>query len=104
MDRDAKILYTTADLSESNLGSVNGAVTLTLQGDTKVGTLNDDGTLKEDTGNVYGGGDASWVNNTSTPANAYTVVNLKGNTEVYGDVFGGGNKGPVSGSTTVKIE
>ena len=104
MDRDAKKLYTTADLSESNLGSVNGAVTLTLQGDTKVGTLNDDGTLKKDTGNVYGGGDASWVNNPETPANAYTVVTLKGNTEVYGDVFGGGNKGPVSGSATVKIE
>ena len=89
--------------SLENLGVVTGAVNLTLQGKTKVGTLV--GTsLVEGTGNVYGGGDASKVNNAETPANAYTVVTLKGKTEVYGDVFGGGNKGEVSGSATVKIE
>lgn len=89
--------------SLENLGVVTGAVKLTLQGETKVGTLV--GTsLVEGTGNVYGGGDASKVNNAETPANAYTVVTLKGKTEVYGDVFGGGNEGEVSGSTTVNIE
>ena len=90
--------------SLDNLGVVTGAVNLTLQGNTKVGTLNSDGTLKENTGNVYGGGDASWVNNADNPSKASTTVTLKGNTEVYGDVFGGGNKGVVSGSATVNIE
>ena len=90
--------------SLDNLGAVTGAVKLTLQGNTTVGTLNDDGTLNENTGNVFGGGDASSVNNTETPANAYTFVTLKGNTQVYGDVFGGGNEGDVSGSATVNIQ
>ena len=90
--------------SLDNLGAVTGAVKLTLQGNTTVGTLNDDGTLNENTGNVFGGGDASSVNNTETPANAYTFVTLKGNTQVYGEVFGGGTEGDVSGSATVNIQ
>ena len=54
--------------------------------------------------NVYGGGDASAVNNTTNPTDASTTVNISGNTEILGNVFGGGNRGLVSGSTTVNIE
>lgn len=96
-------LYTSIDLSESNLGSVSGTVTLTLttsgeNGRTVIGTEGN-----PDTGNVYGGGDASYVNNETDPSAASTTVTLSGNTTVHGDVFGGGNKGLVSGSTTVNI-
>ena len=96
-------LFTTVDLSKSNLGSVSGAVTLTLttsgNGETIIGTAGND-----DTGNVYGGGDESYVYNATTPANASTTVTLQGNTHVLRDVFGGGNRGIVSGSATVNIE
>jgi len=83
-------LYT--EVSLTNLGAVSEDVHLTLQDDCVVN------------GSVYGGGDESAVNNTTTPANAYTIVTLKGNAEVFGNVFGGGNNGLVSGSTTVNIE
>ena len=86
----------------TNLGVVTGAVKLTIttsgSGESVIGTESD-----PDTGNVFGGGDASAVINTTTPANASTTVNISGNTQVYGDVFGGGNKGAVSGSSTVNI-
>ena len=91
-------IKTTLDLSKSNLGSVSGNVILTLKGDTKVGTLQGQ-TLIENTGNVYGGGDESYV----TGAGHTITVNMKDNTEVYGDVFGGGNKGLVEGNTEVNI-
>jgi hypothetical protein len=94
-------IYTTIDLN--TLGTVTGEVTLTLTGNTTVGTLDGD-VLRDGTGNVYGGGDASSVENTPTPSKASTKVYLKGNTNVYGNVYGGGNKGPVSGSTEVNIE
>ena len=97
-------LYTTENLEPSNLGSVNGLVTLTLQGNTKVGTLNADNTLKEKTGDVYGGGDESYVFNEDDKKKAKTIVNIKENTEVLGNVFGGGNRGEVSGSAKVNIE
>lgn len=104
IDTGKSELYTSVDLSESNLGSVSGAVTLTIttegtNGKTVIGTVGN-----TDTGNVYGGGDESYVNNSTTPADASTTVTLSGNTEVLGSVFGGGNKGLVSGSTTVNIE
>ena len=97
-------LYTTVDLSKSNLGSVSGAVTLTIttngeNGKTIIGTLNNG-----NTGHVYGGGDESYVTNDATPAQASTIVTISGNTEILGNVFGGGNQGDVSGSTTVNIE
>ena len=98
-------LYTTKSLD--NLGAVSGVVTLTIKGNTIVEgkVFNEDGTVDNTkTGGVYGGGDASAVFNDTTPANAYTIVNLQGNAQVYGDVFGGGNKGLVSGSATVNIE
>ena len=96
-------LFTEENLNKSNLGSVSGAVTLTITtadgGKSKIGT---DGNTA--TGNVYGGGDESYVSNSEHPENAYTVVNLRGDTQVLGNVFGGGNEGDVSGSTTVNIE
>ena len=97
-------LFTTVNLDKSNLGSVSGAVTLTLttdgqNGKTVVGTEGN-----SDTGHVYGGGDESYVNNATTPASASTTVNISGNTEVHGNVYGGGNEGLVSGSATVTIK
>ena len=94
-----KKLFTTENLDKSNLGSINGNVTLTLttsgnNGKTKIGT-NGDNT----TGNVYGGGEESYV----TGANNIVTVNLQGNTEVLGNVFGGGNKGEVQGTTKVNV-
>ena len=95
-------LYTTVDLNKSNLGSVSGAVTLTItttqNGESVIGTSGDD-----PKGNVYGGGDESFVSNTN-PAQAYTTVTISGNTEIKGNVYGGGNRGDVSGSTTVNIQ
>ena len=100
------INYFYTEKSLENLGAVSGAVTLTITGNTIVEgkIFKEDGTV--DTGKiggVYGGGDASAVINTTTPANASTTVNISGNTQVYGDVFGGGNKGAVSGNSTVNI-
>ena len=104
IDTDKKELYTTVDISPSNLGSVSGQVTLTIttsgnDGRTVIGTEGN-----SMTGHVYGGGDESYVINTTTPTIASTTVNIKGNTEVKGNVFGGGNRGEVSGNTTVNIE
>ena len=111
-----KILYTTESLEKNNLGSISGNVTLTLKGSTTVGTLVGSGnnqTLKAGTGNVYGGGDESHVtyrynNNTNPPqpiANTgNTTVNLEGSVTVYGNVYGGGNNGPVEGNSEVKIQ
>jgi len=88
-------LFTTVDLDKSNLGSVNGNVTLTIKGDSKIGT--DGNTTK---GNVFGGGEASYV----TGADHTVTVNIQGNTQVFGNVYGGGDKGVVQGSATVNIE
>ena len=103
IDTENHILKTPINLSETNLGSVSGAVSLTITttsgGSSVIGTANDN-----NTGHVYGGGDESTVYNTVTPANASTTVTLSGNTEIKGSVFGGGNQGDVSGSTQVIIE
>jgi hypothetical protein len=88
-------IYTNIDLSKSKLGSVDGDVELTIKGNSVIGTSGD-----TDTGNVYGGGDESYV----TGAGHTVTVTLQGNTQVLGNVFGGGNKGEVSGKTIVKIE
>lgn len=96
--------YTTVSLE--NLGIVTGNVTLTLDGNTVVGTAGD-----SETGNVYGGGDDSAVGQLDSNPNddtddsiiANTTVNLQGNTRVLGNVFGGGNEGLVNGSATVNI-
>lgn len=89
-------LYTDIDLSKSNLGSVDGNVNLTIKGKSKIGT---DGDTSGTKGNVYGGGEASYVTGDHT-----VTVNLQGKTEVLGNVFGGGDSGVVEGSTVVNIE
>ena len=77
-------------VSLANLVTVTGNVTLTLDGNTKIGTSG--------TGHhVYGGGAQSAVSGNTT-------VNIEGNTEVFGNVFGGGDEGIVEGSTEVNIE
>ena len=92
-------IYTNQDLRTSNLGSVDGDVNLTLKGDTKVGTLQGNNVLTG-TGNVFGGGESSWV----TGASHTVTVLLQDGTTVYGNVFGGGDQGNVEGSTEVNIE
>lgn len=100
IDPDAQILYTTENLDKSNLGSVSGKVTLTIKGDSKIGTEGD-----ATTGNVYGGGDESAVNIKAGAADSGNItVNLEGKTEVLGNVFGGGNHGTVAGNTEVIIK
>ena len=89
IDKTNHILYTTEDLSETNLGSVEGNAILTLQGTTRVN------------GNVYGGGDQSVVKGANK---GNTTVILKGKANVLGNVYGGGNKGAVSGSSRVLIQ
>ena len=110
IDKTGHFLYTTENLEKSNLGSVQGNVTLTIETETgKTTTIGTAG--KSDTGNVFGGGEESYVINTpatsTTSAIIHTVtVNLKGpgTTNILGDVFGGGNMGLVEGSTKVNIE
>ena len=89
IDKTNHILYTTEDLSETNLGSVEGNAILTLQGTTRVD------------GNVYGGGDQSVVKGANK---GNTTVILKGSANVLGNVYGGGNQGAVSGSSRVLIQ
>ena len=92
IDKTNHILYTNQNLSHSNLGSVDGSVSLTINGSSDKGS-----TVY---GNVYGGGEQSYVTGTD---NTVTVT-LRGNTTVNGDVFGGGDHGVVEGNTTVNIE
>ena len=89
-DDDGNYVYTDVNLSHTNLGTVTGKASLVLDGT----TVN---------GSVYGGGDQSTVNNDDDPAKAQTEVTIKGNSHVLGNVFGGGNRGMVSGSSTVNI-
>ena len=93
-----KYVYTDANLNKDNLGSVSGAVNLTIKGNSVIGTEGD-----TTTGHVYGGGDESYVNNIVNSANASTTVNILDNTIVRGSVYGGGNQGVVSGNTNVNI-
>lgn len=75
-----------------NLGTVQGTVSLTIEGDSRIGTVEGD----ENSGNVFGGGEQSSVDGS-------TNVVLRGNTEVFGNVYGGGNQGSVSVHTSVRI-
>ena len=105
IDKIHHILRTTVDLEKSNLGSISGNVTLTLKGNTTVGTL-EGGILKPKTGNVYGGGEESHVTkqegHEDTTGN--TTVNLEGSVQVLGNVYGGGDNGPVQGDSKVNIQ
>ena len=91
-----------------DLGSVSGKVTLTITDDTIIESkvFNEDGTVKTgEIGGVYGGGDESAVKKKEGVTDSgNTIVNLQGNAQVYGNVFGGGNEGLVEGSATVNIE
>ena len=105
IDKTNHILYTNINLSKSNLGSVAGNVTLTIKGESKIGTEGD-----STTGNVYGGGEESYVtqslddDNKPVPNTGNVIVNLQDKTEVLGNVFGGGDHGMVKGNTTVNIQ
>ena len=104
VDNNNSILYTTENLEKSNLGSVAGNVTLTIKGNSVIGTAGD--TSK---GNVFGGGEQSYVtpsivNGNPVANTGNTEVNIQGNTEVLGNVFGGGDNGEVQGSTQVNIK
>lgn len=92
-----RYVYTDTDIEKSNLGSVNGNVTLTIKGNSVIGTASD---TTGEKGNVFGGGEASYV----TGADHTVTVNIQGNTQVFGNVYGGGDKGVVQGSATVNIE
>ena len=91
---DSNYVHTTVDLN--HLGTVNGNVTLTLKGNTVVGTL-EGTTLKAGTGSVYGGGAESAVTGN-------TSVILEGHTHILGDVFGGGDEGEVDGDSQVILK
>lgn len=79
---DGTNIKTTKNLNA--LGTVQTA-TLTIKGTTTVN------------GSVYGGGDESSVDGSTT-------VKLEGEAKVLGNVYGGGNKGAVGGSSEVIIQ
>ena len=92
------LFYTEIPLT--NLGAVNKTAVLTINGNSEIGTMEGEPgsqTLREGTGNVYGGGDQSAVTGN-------TIVKLQGNATVHGDVFGGGNNGTVGGNSSVTIQ
>lgn len=99
VDNTNHILYTNENLDKSNLGSVEGSVTLTIKGKSVIGT---DGNVN--TGNVFGGGESSYVVANPDITNQKVTVNLEGETVVHGNVFGGGDKGEVQCSTEVNIQ
>lgn len=92
---DTNYVHTTVDLE--HLGTVNGNVTLTLKGNTVVGSQDGEGNLVDGTGSVYGGGAESAVSGN-------TSVILEGETHVLGDVFGGGDEGLVTGNSEVRLQ
>jgi hypothetical protein len=98
VDNTNHILYTNENLDKSNLGSVEGSVTLTIKGKSVIGT---DGNAN--TGNVFGGGQSSYVVANPNITNQKVTVNLEGEAEVLGNVFGGGDEGEVQCSTEVNI-
>lgn len=91
VDNPNHILYTTEDLT--TLGTVTGNVSLTITGDSRIGTVEND----EASGHVFGGGEESKVDGN-------TSVILSGNTEAFGNVYGGGNKGIVGGNSSVTLQ
>ena len=92
---DTAWFYT--ELPLDNLGTVSSTATLTIKGNSEIGTILQNGSLKPNTGNVYGGGDQSAVSGSTT-------VILKEGATVLGNVYGGGNQGAVGGSSEVKIQ
>lgn len=91
VDNPNHILYTTEDLT--TLGTVTGNASLTITGDSRIGTVENN----EASGHVFGGGEESKVDGN-------TSVILSGNTEAFGNVYGGGNKGIVGGNSSVSLQ
>lgn len=91
VDNTNHILYTTEDLDA--LGTVEGNATLTITGNSRIGTVENDAA----TGHVFGGGEESRVDGN-------TDVIISGSTEIFGDVYGGGNEGDVAGNSKVTLE
>lgn len=94
---DGTQVITTQNVEKSNLGSVNGNVTLTITGTSEKSVIGTEGDTTK--GNVFGGGESSYV----TGADHKVIVTLAGKTQVLGNVFGGGDAGVVEGSTEVNI-
>ena len=90
---DNKYFFT--EVSLQNLGAVSVDATLTIKGNSTIGTM-ENGVLKPNTGNVFGGGDESTVSRN-------TEVKIFGKTKVFGNIYGGGNMGLVGGNTNVII-
>ena len=78
-------LYTSKDVTLTDLGNVTGAITLTIKGNTVVHE------------NVFGGGNES-------KSLSNTTVNLQQGATVLGNVYGGGNKAFVGGNSEVNIQ
>ena len=97
---DTAYFYTEIPLQ--NLGAVQGNVTFILKGNTKVGHLDEHGDVVG--GNVFGGGDFSAVIQNASHEKGNTIVKLQGETHVLGNVYGGGNRGPIGGDSKVIIE
>ncbi len=101
-DSEGNWIHTDADLT--SLGTVGGKVTLNIEGSTLVEgyAFNESGTPTDQTGGVFGGGDAS-------AALGDTEVNISATSQKAGssyntyNVFGGGNVASVGGSTAVNV-
>lgn len=92
------ILYTSANLD--NLGTVTGKATLNIEGNTIVEGMvyNADGTVRSQSGGVFGGGDMS-------ETQGDTEVNIGAeNRSQINNVFGGGNVADVGGSVMVNLK
>ena len=101
---DGTTVKTTEDLT--GLGTVSGNVTLNITGNTKVEgkIFNADGTVKEQTGGVFGGGAKSEV----TGSDKTVTVNINqsaGSADRYiNNVYGGGDEGDVASEVVVNIQ
>jgi len=91
-DKDKHELYTGMTQAQmEELGNVTGAITLTIDGQSTIGTTG------SDTGGcVFGGGNESVAKSDAT-------VTLKGYTHVLGNVYGGGNKADVEGNSMLSF-
>lgn len=117
-DMAAGKTVTTHATNMSTLGTVTGAITLTLvKGGTEVGgDVFGGGNLAQTTGNalltVENGKATNLFGGSKSVADedhvgGYAIngsVTLTGNAEIMGNVYGGGNKAAVEGNTGVKME
>ncbi len=97
IDKTKHFLYTNENLGD--LGTVHGNITLTIDGNSIIGTVGDN-----ETGNVFGGGEQSEVKRIDENTPASIIVTLQGEIHVMGNVYGGGNQGAVEGNTQVILK